>query len=408
MTEKSAEEPSWDALEALAIGHGLTEAGENAVRAAFDILHDALGPSWPKRQHATRGWIPSELLMCGWHTAALPLFLAFATRLKEASTEPTFSPVLAGARRGLDVADWRHLLLQLETARGGRTMGMGGTFEPPLRGGTRSADVRLVGTNAELLVETTTLFRSDSDKEWEDYERQLSWSIIEIEHRYGVFAETVMTDHPDDAGINALLVAADDAAQETRRTGLPQLVEVPGVRITVATEHRASSTATFAGAERRGDGWRRLARALRDKARQSAGPTPIWLRVDALDGFFQFTDWHALPWTERVERVANALRTTLAGADHVAGVVLSSGLAVGLGATDAAIEDAGVRLGSDAGLRRLIAPNLIRESVIVALRMDSLPAADQWYDAYDREALWLDEDLCALGLPSVSACVRTV
>ena len=157
------------------------------------------------------------------------------------------------------------------------------------------------------------------------------------------------------------------------------------------------------GAVQRGDGWRRLARALVDKTRQSAGKLPVWLRVDALDGFFQFTHWRTLPWDQRVQRLAGALEPTLGAAPHVQGVILTAGPAISLGAVDPAVENTDIRLKGGLGLRRLIAAHLVRETVIVPLTGADIHLAARWYDAYDREASWLDEDLNAAELPPLAA-----
>jgi hypothetical protein len=69
-----------------------------------------------------------------------------------------------------------------------------------------------------------------------------------------------------------------------------------------------STSPAFVGAAVTRDGWHRLGRAVHAKARQSSGALPVWLRIDALDGFFQFTEWPALEWPERIKRVATTLR----------------------------------------------------------------------------------------------------
>ncbi|SFR29189.1 hypothetical protein SAMN04488564_117113 [Lentzea waywayandensis] len=72
-------------------------------------------------------------------------------------------------------------------------------------------------------------------------------------------------------------------------------------------------------------------------------------RVDAVDGLFQFTEWATLGLAERVDHVAARLRDDLAGAKHVAGVVVSSGLAVALGATEPAAENETAHCPTEAG-----------------------------------------------------------
>jgi hypothetical protein len=65
----------------------------------------------------------------------------------------------------------------------------------------------------------------------------------------------------------------------------------------------------------------------------------------------------------------------LAGASHLAGVVLSSGLAVALGATDPTAENQTTRSASGCGLRRLVSAHTVRETVVIALRGAQLAPA---------------------------------
>jgi len=158
----AADTLSWDVLYRFAQSGGLTKEGGRAVEATLQGLRELLGPSWPRRQHAAFRGLPDELLLFANHSAALPQFLNLGTRLQAAASEPTFKPVLTDLRRGLAPDKWRHLLLQLEVARAGRAIGMRARFEPPIPNTVRYADVLLDGGPGEaLLVETTSLFRSD-------------------------------------------------------------------------------------------------------------------------------------------------------------------------------------------------------------------------------------------------------
>jgi hypothetical protein len=118
-----------------------------------------------------------------------------------------------------------------------------------------------------------------------------------------------------------------------------------------------------------------------------------------LTGLFQFTEFAALEWAERVERVAAKLREDLVGADHLAGVVLSSGLAIALGATDPTAENQTTRSMSGCGLRRLVSAHTVRETIIVALRDDAIDQQERWVAAYSTGPDWLPRDLSDQGLP---------
>lgn len=359
MTPATGEDASWATMEASLRGGGLTPEGQRAAHMVLQKLQQVLGPTWPRRQQAAFGGLPSELRSHAFHAAALPQFLSFALRLSAAVGEPTFRPVRSALGRGLSVTDWRHLLLQLEVARLGASVGAQAQFEPPISGTGRSADVLLWGMPQEspLMVEVTSLFRSAVDRQWRVYEEDLNMSLMEIEQRHGVFVQVNLACHLNSDDTLSWLKQVDAAAAHTRRTGKPWTLRRPAGEITVRADPPVGGTATFIGAVGQGDGWRRLAQAVRGKVRQTAGSASAWIRVDALDGFFQFTDWRGHSWSDRLNLVEAALRETIGDASHIAGVVISSGLATSPGAIDSSAEDITVTSAAGVGLRRLVAPH---------------------------------------------------
>ncbi|MBY8863894.1 hypothetical protein K7711_46045 [Nocardia sp. CA2R105] len=359
-----------------------------------------LGPTWPERQFERMGWWPPEFNMLMFHTAALPQFLALVLRLEAAAKEPTFASVLRGLKRGVTPADWRHALLQLEVARALGSPDWAITFEPEIKGSRSKADVMVApSTGAAFLVEITSLARADVDQVWEKSNHEVWQAVTALELRHNVCIAAELIDHDDRTEIAAWLDAIETAAASSEHE--VQCVESPTGRAEVRRAGSAMAKSSFVGAIAARDGWRRLGRALQGKARQSAGPLPVWLRVDALDGFFQFTEFATLDWTERVERVAANLREDLAGSSHLAGVVLSSGPAVAFGATNPKAENQATHSTSGHGLRRLVSAHTVRETVVVALRDDATEQQERWVAAYVTEPDWLPKDLSDHGLPQL-------
>lgn len=396
---------SWADLDELVDGGGLTAEGRRATRLVLRDLHELLGPTWPRRQQAAFGGLPGDLRLFASHAAVLPRFLNLALRLPASLAEPTFAPLRTALGRGLTRTDWRHLLLQLEVARLGAAAGRRARFEPAIAGTLRSADVVLEGAGSQrpLVVETTSLFRSVRDLTHHAYEERLGWSLVAIEQRHGVFIETRLAAHDDEAGTAALLGRIDAAAADVRRTGTPQTLSGPAGTATIRPEPLTEPMTTFAGAVHKEDGWRRLARALTEKARQTSGAGAAWIRIDALDGLFQFTDWRGHSWSDRVDRLAAALQATVADAAHVAGIVLSTGPATAPGAVDPSAEDLTATTTAGIGLRRLLAPHVVRETFVVPLGPAVSDQVTVWTAGYAGEPAWLDEDLTAAGLPPLSA-----
>jgi hypothetical protein len=170
-----------------------------------------------------------------------------------------------------------------------------------------------------------------------------------------------MTDQGDDTKTKAWLDAIELAAR-SHDTDDHQIVESDLGRAEIRMPSSPGREHSFVGATLARDGWHRLGRAVHGKARQSAGSVPVWLRIDALDGFFQFTEWPTLDWPERLNRVATTLQRDLAdaGAEHLAGIVLSSSTAVSLGAADPTAENQTIDSEHGTGIRRLVSARRVQ------------------------------------------------
>ena len=128
-----------------------------------------------------------------------------------------------------------------------------------------------------------------------------------------------------------------------------------------------------------GRGWPRTATLLQDKCEQISRSGAGWLRFDLLDGQWQFTPWATLPLPAKTETLAAQLRSSISGAS---GAVLShgAGFAQGQFLAENYRSPAGA-----IGLRRLIAPCRVRETIIVPLTNDVDAQTQTWIDIYDDE-----------------------
>ncbi|MFD2422394.1 hypothetical protein [Amycolatopsis pigmentata] len=397
--------PSWDLLRQRVARSRCSLEGAAALDQAIGSLEQLLGPSWPRRQYERHGWWPGELNLLGFHVAALPQFLTLVTRLLTAAQEPTFSKVLQALKRGVTGDGWRHAMLQLEVARALRGPGTCITFEPAIPGSSNRADLLVARPGgSSFLVETTTLARAKADLDWEEYENHVFQAVAALEVRYGIRVIVRLTDRPDIAVASQWIDAIEHAARFGEAEN-PRVIESAAGRAEIWPVGSQGSDLAFAGAALTRDGWHRLGRAVHGKARQSTGPLPVWLRIDALDGFFQFTEWAHLDWSERIDRAAAALRHDLASAnaEHLAGIILSSSATVSLGATGSANQNETIRTEQGNGIRRLIADHMVRETAVIALREDAHVECGNWTTAYSAEPTWLLEDLCNQALPPLEA-----
>jgi hypothetical protein len=375
-------------------------AGAKALVQCIDCLEERLGRGWPRKQTEKRGWFPGELLMLGNHVAALPGFLSFVLRLNSVASEATFEPVLQELKRGVTTDGWRHVLLQLEVSRAWKSTSDSITFEPEIPSTPRKADLRIRAART-FLVETTSLSRSVDDRRWEEQEHVLWMKIQAIQDRTETRIDVELADDPDPEHVEPWLIDVERVAGELT-PGDSRAVDSDVGHATVQSALNEDPGSTFHGSPRTTDGWRRLARVFAEKAHQSFGEEPVWLRVDALDGFFQLTEWPSMSWPDRITRLSEATSYTLDGADHIAGLVLSSAAGVAIGATDAAKVDERFDTDAGTGLRRLIAPHVARETAVIPLRPAAAAERRLWAKAYSTEPTWLDEDLRSAEMPPLS------
>lgn len=400
----SEDEPTWNLLHHLAAESSLSRDGKSAVGQLLDRLEARLGRSWPRRLYSTRGHIFPELLLFSSHVVALHRLLTFAVQLESVADEPTFAPVLRVLKREPSGTDWQHARLQLEVARGARAAGWGAEFEPRIPGATRKGDLLLaVGEGNKVLVETTTLFRSKDDLSAEHFERELLDHIGGVGRRHAVNAIVDLVQVLDTDATADWLEAIEAAAAEVKATGEARAVDGPGGAVRLQVDEIPAGTTSFAGVPRHRDGSRRLGAAVAGKAVQTKGPYPAWLRIDANDGLFAFSNWSRMPPSERTSLLAGAMRPYTDTHEHLHGVVCSSGAATSLGAVDPSIEEVTAEAEGGYLIRRLLAPHLVRESIIVTLGQGGAGVASAWADVYGREPAWLDYDLAALDLPPLAA-----
>lgn len=395
--------PTWQVLQHFAETSSLSDEGKTAVRHALDLLERRLGSAWPRRQFAKHGYLFPEFLWFSSNVAALHRFLTFATQLESVADEQTFAPVFRVLKREPTAEAWQHAKLQLEVARAAQFHGWPTIFEPDIPGSRHKGDLLLTFDDGQqMLVETTSVFRSRDDRSADEFERGLQSQVRAVEVRHGVNTLMSLTHQVDVDEVTEWLEAVDVAATQVEATG--QTVEVKGAAgvVRVQADPVPEGTVTFSGLARERDAAPRLGTAVAGKARQSRGPFPAWLRVNVNDGLFALTAWAHMAPTDRISLLAQVMRQFTQDEPHVHGIVCSSGAAVALGAAEHDVEDVDAENSDGFLVRRLLGPHLARETVIITLQAQGCDAAASWANAYRNEPVWLDMDLAALNLPPMT------
>ncbi|HEV7495724.1 hypothetical protein [Baekduia sp.] len=148
------------------------------------------------------------------------------------------------------------------------------------------------------------------------------------------------------------------------------------------------------GPQMTGDSWARVGSRIRQKAEIALESGPNWLRLDALNGLWQFTHWAAATLPAKLEALTAIARPALGALD---GLVISSGLLLNQG--DLPDDDFSARDGG-AILRRRVSPLRVRETLVIPTVATPPKTAEFWRGVYAAEPTWLAWALERLALPS--------
>ena len=223
-----------------------------------------------------------------------------------------------------------HLRLVLETAGWAFRDGYNVEFEPEL--GTRKRPDVLIhtGDRQQVLVEVTSQTQDKAMRAVRRYGelvQRLTWAI-ESDHQVVV---TMTSERPlDDGDVHAWFGVVASAAGRVASGGPIEEVQW---EMNVATVHPSGTQLTdiHVGPSLSGDAWPRLADRLAQKAGQTSGGPPAWIRVEVDYSLFALTSLASLEPEARLRALARNVAIALADAPHVLGVVLGPPRGIGAG-----------------------------------------------------------------------------
>jgi hypothetical protein len=384
-----------------------TEAWRQAGLWSLAVLKNLLGETWPgetwrvTKDRLAKPWLPGELCAAHYHTRHYARLVELALRLTELNPLPGMAGVRTALRTDRTPQRWEHTLLQLEMGALARTGGAEVTFEGA-RLANRSkpvwpADVEVAVEGRRVAIEAFAVLPSDAWLASVERSDQIQARIRSIEQRYQVACsisfggETLgepgaLQRFVDEIEYGAAIVAAgatSHAAHEGTATALVGRDIDSGFSGPPILNENA---------------WDRIAARLTAKQQQvGTSDVPVWLRVDLLEGLWQFTTWSRAPLARKLELIAPQFEGALGrGGNLVGGAVVSSGAAWGQGRFEA--EDARALHGRRA-LRRLIAPIRVRETLVIPQRANATEDGEWLASIYDHEPAWLSKALEGAGLP---------
>ena len=392
-----AEESAAAALDHLFNNRSQTEAWRSTARWMLQTLQAHLGDAWLAEALEGDADLRTWLFACSYHRDAFLSLLEFALRLEELAETAGM-----GKQRGALSADQRlallrHSMLVLEIGALGRAIGHEIAFEVHLPSCASPVDV-VVGTQGEIIpVEARVICLDKQFREQDRVNEQLATAVLFLAKRHGVSidakCDAIGVDQVDTTVQSVARAAAECEASSVR-------VEVHYGALSLVVEPASLGRATrFSGPILQQDVWQRVASILRNKARKTYAPRPVWLRVDVLNGLWQLTPWAGLSLRQKGEVLTRQLVASLAD-ERVAGLIVTSGLCTAMGTVDDETEDI------DHGVvafRRAIKIGRVRESFIVLSEKQFFAEAVVWRRLLEHEPLWLEGALLRAALPSVSS-----
>ncbi len=363
----------------------------------MERVREVLGEDWLRRWVTRHGRLPTFLADPSTDAVAYAELVEIGLRLASLADVVRLRRLTKEWSRHLEEIRTRHVRLQLEVAALARAFGAAVEFEAPVGGLRRPADVLITTAPGPLIAECFCVYSDQETRQALSYDRDLGLrlELMAVEHDLvlsGYWGVRLLPADTDallgEAAIAAAQAAADRASRTVTRPGI-ELVLTPG-------PPSAGETVTFTGPRTASPGWHRARKYVRDKAADwTSADVPTWLRLDLLDGTWQFSELARRTLPEKSQWIA-ALVAQEAARTGIAGAVVSSGPLISPRAQ--AQEYAGP--GGIFGLRRGIDALRVRETVVVPLSPQGVRQAEMWRDLSDAEPPWLENALRAASLPA--------
>jgi hypothetical protein len=365
---------------------------------AVDRLEERLGAEWPVTAWEKFGRLPAGISYSVSHTAAYVELVELALRLELCQFVNRFPSVQRTLASNPNEDEVQHLRLQLEVAALAKHAGHGIEFEPPVSFGPKRADIELsLPGRTPVLVETRVILMPGDMRAIQQFSDDVFIRLRTIASRYGLICEGEVGQLLDTEETDAFLADVDRHARLIAKG-----ISMPPFRsygAALTFKEAGSEGGALKGPSIEGDLWHRFAARLVEKAEQTRGAKGVWLRFDARQGLWQFTKWALEGLPAKTVWLHHNVAVALADYPHVAGVVVTPGAVLGQGTF---VDEDYDGLNGAFGLRRLIAPLRVRETLVIPLATDddAMALSRAWRDLYAFEPAWLDDALGRFGLPT--------
>jgi hypothetical protein len=374
------------------------DSGRAAGVWALGVLEDQLGSDWLARVVARDRVIPPEVSQASINAMAYAELLSMSASLEIARQLHGHVRVRKSLATDVREEVRRHSMLLLELGMLARHAGGTVALEPQGKRGQPPADARIELDDVRMLVEARAILFDDGMRVGRELSDRLSAQINQLTFFRGVHMVGEVTGELTEELVTLLPPAVDTAARQAIAERRAVHIEHRQANLEVMPQDIAQSGTGWSLPSGDARGWDRVSQILRDKVKQMQRSGATWLRIDLMDGLWQFSAWSQSPLGPKTEAMSGAVRAALGGLSGIRGVVMSSSCAT----TMSRLTGQSTLVDGTYGLVRDLGNFKGRETLVIPLVEDAEAEALAWVHLYDSEPSWLDTALGELGHPPMS------
>lgn len=386
---------TWDGIRSRMADSTRSEEGKIAGLWAIDELRAILGQSWPGLCNA------NYLQVAFMNSDAYRQLLELALRLHLLRNLSGMARVRRELVSNVQPERRLHTQLQLNVASLAVQCGIDVELEKSMASNHAPTDLVLSSESKKIGIEVFVVHMDMDMRQGIIYNNRIDYELNRIRARCSVEITGNLDFILNEIDTRVWLEQIEQLALKVKYDGYIRSIIQPSSSIKISTlKNSINDEISFTGPWILGKTNFRLYERLTKKAEQAVKAGAVWIRVDVMDGLWQFTPWAAQSIQDQSQMLANELIAILSAIVGLHGAVLSSGS----GMCSSPIKNEFTQLaGNGFALAVNLPPSRARETIIVPMHSDYEKEAALWTEMYKGEPEWLDWALNKVGLPSSSA-----
>lgn len=382
---------SWDGVRGRMADSNWSEGGRNAGVWAIDQLRTILGQEWSGLRDS------NYLQFAFMHAGAFGELLDIALRLHLLNDVSGMARIRRDFVRDVKPERRLHTQLLLNVASLAVQCGQNVALEKILPLKLAPTDVVLTNEVGIMGIEVFAVHMDARMQMGMIYSDRIDNELDHIRSKYGVEITGNLDSILTDLETQEWLELIEKFALRVNEDGKTRTIKYPSSSVTILLlKNSSDNEISFTGPLILGKTNFRLYEKLIEKAQQAVKAGATWIRVDVIDGLWQFTPWATWPIREKGEEMTKEITNILAKIVGLHGVVLSSGSTMCSATIDnkfVPLSGGGIAMATNLPLSRA------RETIIIPLHSGYENETALWSEMYSGESGWLDWALQKVGLP---------